>query len=86
FDLNLSKDFQVKTVMISPFIKIKNLFDRRNNLEVYSSSGSADYNYNMIFETYRGYGTQEEWYVQPNYYDEPRNIIIGCSVSFGQNN
>jgi len=84
FDLNLSRDFQVKNVMISPFIKITNLLDRRNNLEVYSSSGSADYNYNMIFETYRGYGTQEEWSIQPNYYDEPRNVTIGCSVAFGQ--
>jgi len=86
FDLNLSKDFIMKKVTVSPFIKITNLFDRTNNLDVYSSSGSADYNYNMIFENYRGYGTKEEWNIQPNYYDEPRNIIIGCSVSFGQNN
>jgi len=84
FDLNLSKDFQFKNLLISPFIKITNLFDRLNNLEVYPSSGSADYNYDIIYETYRGYGTQEEWNIQPNYYDEPRNIIIGCSIGFDQ--
>ncbi len=84
FDLNLSKDFQMKNMMVSPFIKITNLFDRLNNLEVYSSSGSADYNYDAIYENYRGYGTQEEWNIQPNYYDEPRHIIIGCSISFDQ--
>ena len=86
FDLNITKDFQLKSVTISPFIKVTNLLDRKNNKDVYASSGTADYDYNMIFETYRGYKTQEEWYIQPNYYDEPRKIILGCSINFGQNN
>ncbi|PIS27855.1 MAG: hypothetical protein COT43_08360 [Candidatus Marinimicrobia bacterium CG08_land_8_20_14_0_20_45_22] len=85
FDLNLTKDFLFNFVTLSPFIKITNLFDRKNNQDVYASSGSADYDYNMIFETYRGYKTQKEWYIQPNFYDEPRKIIIGCSINFGQN-
>ena len=86
FDLNVTKDFQLNSVTISPFIKITNLLDRKNNRDVYASSGTADYDYNMIFETYRGYRTQEEWYRQPNYYDEPRKIILGCSINFGRNN
>jgi hypothetical protein len=85
FNLNLSNDIPFKNLMISPFIRITNLFDRLNNLEVYPSSGTADYNYSMIFENYRGYKTQEEWNIQPNWYEEPRNIIIGCSISFDQN-
>lgn len=84
FNLNLSKDIPFKNLMISPFIRITNLFDRLNNLEVYPSSGTADYNYSMIFENYRGYKTQEEWNIQPNWYEEPRNVIIGCSISFDQ--
>lgn len=86
FDLNITKDIQMKYIVLSPFVKITNLFDRKNNREVYASSGTADYDYNMIFETYRGYRTQEEWYVQPNYYDEPRKIVIGCSINFSQKN
>jgi outer membrane receptor protein involved in Fe transport len=82
FDLNVIKDFYFKSITISPFLKITNLFDRKNNQEVYASSGLADYDYNMIFETYRGYGTQQEWYIQPNYYDEPRRVTLGCSISF----
>lgn len=84
FDLNLSKDIPLKNIMISPFIRITNLFDKMNNLEVYPSSGTADYNYSMVFENYRGYKTLEEWNIQPNWYEEPRNIIIGCSISFDQ--
>ncbi len=84
FDVNVTKDFFLNTWIISPFLKITNLLDRKNNREVYSSSGTADYNYDMVFETYRGYKTQEEWYIQPNFYDEPRKIILGCSLSFDQ--
>ncbi|MBN2280310.1 MAG: TonB-dependent receptor [Candidatus Marinimicrobia bacterium] len=86
FDLNITKDIKMKYMLLSPFVKITNLFDRRNNRDVYTSSGTADYDYNMIFETYRGYRTQEEWYVQPNYYDEPRKVVIGCSINFSQKN
>ncbi|WP_400166848.1 TonB-dependent receptor domain-containing protein [Fidelibacter multiformis] len=84
FDLNVTKDFFLNSWIISPFMKITNLLDRKNNREVYPSSGTADYNYDMVFETYRGYKTQEEWYTQPNFYDEPRKVIIGCSLSFDQ--
>ncbi len=82
FDMNITKDFTLRTVTLSAFLKVTNLLDRKNNKEVYSSSGSADYDYNMIFANYRGYSTIEDWYVHPDYYYEPRKIILGCSVSF----
>lgn len=86
FDLNVTKDFYFNTLTFSPFMRISNLFDRRNHRDVYASSGTADHNYNMVFENYIGYKTQKEWYTQPNFYDEPRKIIIGCSISYDQNN
>jgi outer membrane receptor for ferrienterochelin and colicin len=85
FDLNITRDLYLNTFIFSPFVRITNVFDRRNNMEVYASSGTADHDYNMIFETYLGYKTQEEWYIQPNFYDEPRKIILGCSIGFDQN-
>jgi outer membrane receptor for ferrienterochelin and colicin len=84
FDLNISKDFQLGSIVLSPFMKITNLFDRKNNLDVYSSSGTADYDYNMIFETYQGYSTQKDFYIQPNFYEEPRKITLGLSIYFDQ--
>ncbi|MFH1852351.1 MAG: TonB-dependent receptor [Candidatus Neomarinimicrobiota bacterium] len=86
FDLSITRDFQLHTYTLSPFLKISNLFDRKNNRDVYASSGTADFDYNMVFETYRGYRTQEEWYIQPNFYDEPRKIILGCAISFNKSN
>ncbi len=85
-DLNLTKDLIYRNFTMSLFLKVTNLFDRKNNREVYASSGSADYDYSMIFANYRGYGTKEEWYIQPNYYHEVRKIVLGCSFLFDRGN
>ena len=66
---------------LSPYIKISNLFDRKNNREVYSSSGTADFDYDIVFSNYRGYGSKEEWFIQPNFYDEVRKILFGVSFA-----
>ncbi|MFC1483441.1 TonB-dependent receptor domain-containing protein [Candidatus Neomarinimicrobiota bacterium] len=85
-DLNVTKDLLFRSFTMSLFLKVTNLFDRKNNQEVYKSSGSADYDYSMIYTKYRGYGTKEEWYIQPNYYHEVRRVVLGCSISFDQQN
>ena len=83
-DFNVSKDFQLKHTMISPYIKIYNLLDRKNSRDVYNSSGRSDYDFDMNFASYTGIKTQEEFYIRPDFYYEPRKIIIGCSISFNQ--
>ncbi|MCK4578813.1 MAG: TonB-dependent receptor [Candidatus Marinimicrobia bacterium] len=85
-NLNVTKDLVFRNFTMSVFLKVTNLFDRKNNKDVYASSGSADYDYSMIFSNYRGYGTQEEWYIQPNYYREVRKIVLGCSFLFDRGN
>lgn len=85
-DLNLTKDLIYRNFTMSLFLKVTNLFDRKNNQEVYASSGSADYDYSMRYANYRGYGTKEEWYIQPNYYREVRKVVLGCSFLFDRGN
>jgi len=85
-DLNLTKDLIYRNFTMSLFLKVTNLFDRKNSQEVYASSGSADYDYSMIYANYRGYGTKEEWYIQPNYYYEVRRVVLGCSFLFDRGN
>jgi outer membrane receptor protein involved in Fe transport len=85
-DLNVTKDLIFRNYSMSLFLKVTNLFDRKNNKEVYKSSGSADYDYDMRYFTYRGYGTKDEWYIQPNYYHEVRKVVLGCSFAFDQRN
>ena len=82
-DLNVSKDIEVAGYQLSPYLKVSNLFDRKNTRDVYDSSGSADFDYDMNFQTYRGYGTQEEYYTRPDFYSEPRKILFGLSLRFG---
>ena len=82
FDVNISRDLQIGNYGLNPFIKIYNLLDRKNSKEVFRSSGSAEYAYEMAFETYIGIKTQEEYYSRPDYYYEPRKIVAGFSVSF----
>ncbi len=82
-DLNITKDLKINGLQLSPYIKVSNLLDRKNTKDVYDSSGSAEYDYDMSFQNYRGYGTQEEYYSRPDFYYEPRKILFGLSIRFG---
>jgi len=83
FDLNIAKDVKLFGLLISPYLKITNLFDRKNTKDVYDSSGSAAFDYDMNFQTYRGIKTQEEFYTRPDFYFEPRKILAGFTLRFG---
>ncbi len=52
FNLNISKDLKFLGTYITPYIKVYNIFDRKNNKDVYSSSGNADYDFDMNFQPY----------------------------------
>ena len=83
-DLKVTKHFDLGSYTISPYLKIYNLTDRQNPHTVFSSSGRADYNYDMNFMNYTGIKTIEEFFTRPDYYEEPRKILLGCSISFGK--
>jgi outer membrane receptor protein involved in Fe transport len=81
-DFNIAKDYRMKNYIISPFMKIYNVLDRKNSRDVYNSSGRSDYDFDMNFQSYTGIKTQEEFFVRPDFYYEPRKIIIGFSIAF----
>ena len=82
-DLNIAKDVKIAGLNLSPYLKITNLLDRKNTKDVYDSSGSAEFDYDMNFQTYRGIKTQEEFYTRPDFYYAPRKILIGFALGFG---
>ena len=82
-DLNVAKDMEIGGMKFAPYLKITNLLDRKNTKDVFDSSGSAEFNYDMNFQTYRGIRTQEEFFTRPDYYFEPRKILVGVSLVFG---
>jgi len=83
-DFNLSKDYNIKNLLITPFLKIYNVLDRKNSKDVYNSSGRSDYDFDMNFQSYTGIKSQEDFYIRPDFYYEPRKIILGFSVAFDQ--
>ncbi len=68
---------------ISLYVKIYNLFDRKNELDVYSDTGRAGYT--LAPESsgkIRGVNTADEFYARPDFYSTPRKILIGFNYQF----
>lgn len=83
-DLYVTKYIQVMDTNISAFLKVYNLFDTENELEIFTDTGRAGY---TLDETRaqaapRGINTLEEYFSRPEFYSAPRQVIIGASVSF----
>ncbi|GAB4328115.1 MAG: TonB-dependent receptor [Calditrichia bacterium] len=83
FDLQLYRDFLLKMaerdLRFSLFVKIYNLFDRRNEQIVYDDTGRATYTLQGIVA---GAGVDPEYLIQPHFYTEPRRVQVGFSFNF----
>ena len=85
-DLNTFKTVNISSYKFRVFIKVFNLFDRLNQKAVYTSTGNAYEPYRT--ETERGFLLQNpnltlsEINLRPNYFSEPRKIILGIKTSF----
>ncbi len=85
-DMNLYKDFNLKFMRISAWARIINLFDIRNQVNVYNDSGRADFTIDEIIARNTNptqvINTIAEYYQNPTYYSEPRRIEIGLTIGF----
>ncbi len=87
FDLNMYKSFSFAPVNMTVFMKVFNLFDRRNEEGVYGETGRA-------FASVRSLGaepvnrnpgrinTVEQFILRPDFYSEPREIQLGLEIGF----
>lgn len=85
-DLKAYKDFQIGTMRLSVFARIYNLFDIKNEINVYDNSGTANFSIDE-YNDYKRNKTQwvnslEEYYRNPTMYSEPRRIEVGASFYF----
>jgi outer membrane receptor protein involved in Fe transport len=85
-DLRLYKDFFIEPVTLGVFMRVFNLFDSRNEVDVWGETGRATATPEAL-----GAGnvnqpgranTVEAFLVQPQRYSEPREIQIGVEVRF----
>lgn len=68
---------------VNIFIKVYNLFDTKNELDVFSDTGRATYSVQANYEGMpRGINTIQEYYTRPDFYSAPRQVIVGLGISF----
>lgn len=83
-DFYLTKYFKLIGQEFSVFLKIFNLFDRLNELNVFTDTGSAGTTLELTRaqEPPRGANTLTEFFTRPDFYSSPRQILFGASFSF----
>ena len=64
------------------YVKVYNLFDTKNEINVFDDTGRAGYSLlNQYTPEYQGPNTLSEWLSRPDYYSEPRKIILGLNYN-----
>ncbi|HEX9657083.1 MAG TPA: TonB-dependent receptor [Bacteroidota bacterium] len=67
---------------LNVFAKAYNLFDTRNELDVFTDTGRAGYSIQSTYEGRpRGINTVDEYYTRPDFYSAPRQVILGLGIS-----
>ncbi len=85
-DMRLYKDFDIFNTKLTFFLRVFNLFDRLNQLDVYNDSGRADYTTDLTRAQANNpamyFNTLEDWYNNSSYYSEPRRLELGFMFNF----
>ncbi len=83
-DLRMSRQFSIMSMQYNLFLKVYNLFDRKNEIGVFTDTGRAGYSLQSQFlAERRAYvNTLDEWLKRPDFYSEPRKVVIGLEIEF----
>jgi outer membrane receptor protein involved in Fe transport len=83
-DLFLTKYLELSGIQFSVFLKIYNLFDTANEINVFGDTGRAGYTLELTRaqEAPRGVNTLQEFFTRPDFYSAPRQITLGAAVNF----
>ncbi len=83
-DLYLMKYFDLASFKLSVYVKVYNVFDSANELDVFGDTGRAGYSLELTRnqEPPRGVNTIKEFYTRPDFYSAPRQVVLGASVEF----
>jgi len=83
FDLQAYYDFKIpfggKKLKYTLFLKVYNLFDRKNEVGVWSDTGRATY---TLQTTVQGATADPEYIIMPHFYSEPRRVQLGFAIQF----
>jgi hypothetical protein len=81
-DLRISRQFEFLKMKYNLFLKVYNLFDTKNEINVFNDTGRAGYSLisQYIAERRAYVNTLDEWLTRPDYYSEPRKVVIGFDI------
>ncbi|MEA3286057.1 MAG: TonB-dependent receptor [Candidatus Marinimicrobia bacterium] len=86
FDLNIHKTLKLSAFKVKLFCKVFNLTDQLNQRYVYSSTGNSEAPYRTIpateVLTHNPNFTIAEVDLRPDFYSEPRRVLVGIQVKF----
>ncbi|MDW7679666.1 MAG: TonB-dependent receptor [bacterium] len=85
FDLYYYKIFKIAGLRYTGFVRVFNVFDRLNELEVFPDTGRAGYSLTPFHQSYlhpRGINELEDYFVRPDFYSAPREVQVGVSIEF----
>jgi len=85
-DLRVYKDIEISNTLLTVFLKVINLFDSENPVNVYNDSGDPFFTFAKL-EAQRINATEyntnlDKFYTDPTYFSEPRRVEIGFSFNY----
>jgi outer membrane receptor protein involved in Fe transport len=80
-DVYITKYLKLMGFDLSVFVKIYNLFDTANEINVYTDTGRAGYTIQPMPEP-RGVNTLAQFLARPDFYSAPRQVIVGAQLDF----
>ncbi len=82
FDMYATKYFTLAGRKLSLFLKVYNLFDMKNALNIFTDTGSPSYTTALVLDPPpMGVNTLAQYYTRPDFYSAPREILIGFQVN-----
>ena len=83
-DLRAYYEISLRSMKLVLFARIYNVFDTRNQTNVYPSTGRSDYSLDAqnAEKTQMLVNTVEQWFNDPTRYSEPRRIEFGMNLEF----
>jgi outer membrane receptor protein involved in Fe transport len=83
-DFYITKYFELAGRQLSVFLKIFNLFDTLNEVNVFGDTGRAGDTLELTRNQTapRGVNTTKEFFTRPDFYSSPRQIVLGADFSF----
>lgn len=85
-DLRAYKDIKLRYGTLSLFLRVFNLFDTLNEVDVYDDTGRAGFTTDERRVKSQNppelVNTIEDWFINPTHYSEPRRVEFGMTYSF----